>query len=75
MNQHPAICHSLSPSVPLSIIRKEMPPKKPTNAPVKPVMISVASMRNPNQAVTVQNIVAAMIAAKICGRNAVVFTT
>jgi hypothetical protein len=54
-------------------MRREIPPKKPTKAPVNPVMISVASMRNPNQAVVVQKIVAATIAAKICGRNAVVF--
>jgi len=50
-----------------------MPPKKPINAPVNPVMISVASIFHPIQAVNVQKIVAATILAKICGRNAVAF--
>jgi hypothetical protein len=65
----------LSSSVPESIIRREMPPKKPINAPVNPVMISVASIFHPIQAVNVQKMVAAIILAKICGRNAVAFIT
>jgi hypothetical protein len=65
MSQHPAAGHSLSSSVPESIIRKLIPPKKPINAPVNPVMISVASIFQPIQAVNVQKIVAAMIEASI----------
>jgi hypothetical protein len=65
MSQHPAAGHSLSSSVPESIIRKLIPPKKPINAPVSPVMISVASIFHPIQAVNVQKIVAAIILANI----------
>jgi hypothetical protein len=65
MGQKPAPRHSLSSSVPESIIRREMPPKKPINAPVNPVMISVASIFQPIQAVKVQKIVLAIILANI----------
>jgi hypothetical protein len=75
MDQKAAIHHSLSSSVPESIIRREIPPRNPINAPVNPVMTSTASNFHPIQAVNVQNIVAATILARICGRKAVIFIT
>ena len=65
LNQAVTSYHGHSLSVPESIIRNEIPPKNPINAPVNPVMISTASSFHPIHAVNVQKNVAPTILANI----------
>ena len=72
LNQAATSYHGHSLSVPESIIRNEIPPKNPINAPVTPVMTSTACNFHPIQAVKQQKTVAATILAKICGLKGVI---